>query len=124
MYRSLTLEELDRGWNSDPNYYKVRCIYCGNEFSPRFSVLCDNMDNIMEHDDSDRILWCDLMSPWVLSKEMRNILIDDGISTFVSPSFRITHRHLFWNIVVAFRRIGLPYTILLRETFTLPVRLL
>ena len=72
----------------------------------------------MQHDDADRILWIDLMSPWVLGKEMRNILTEDGISTFVSPSFRVTRPGMFWNIVIAFRRVGLPYAFLLQKSFT------
>jgi hypothetical protein len=111
--RGLTLPEIEKGWDTNPNNYKVKCIYCTNEFVPKFTVLCENMKDIMDEDDFDRILWCEFLSPWALNKEIKKLLIEDGIKSFLSPHFRLVHRTIFWNLIIYFRKFGLPYAFLL-----------
>ena len=75
------------------------------------------MSDIKNGDENDRILWCELLSPWVLAKEIKTILIEDGVKTFLKPSFRVSHHVIFWNMILAFRLYGLPYVFLLLEGF-------
>ncbi len=85
-------------------------------------------------------LWCELLSPWVLRKELLNILYQDGITSLLdcvnyiladntsssnnssnstSTSAKINmaissqRTIVFWNMLIAFRLRGLPYTFLL-----------
>ena len=106
--KDLNIIDLYEEWDTDPNQYKVSCRYCNTEFVPRFTVLCDFMSDIKNGDENDRILWCELLSPWVLAKEIKTILIEDGIKTFLKPSFRVSHHVIFWNMILAFRLYGLP----------------
>ena len=118
--RMLTLSELNRGWEPDPNNYNVRCIHCSKTFAPQFTVKSTltgwqaqkNIDAVDEN-----LLWCELLSPWTLSKEVINVLRDDGVEMLLSPQFRQTSQVVFWNMIVSFRQMGLPYSFLLQESF-------
>ena len=108
----------------DPNKYTTRCPMCGFQFVPRFTVRCDakgwmGSTPTEQHGDEDgpgSVLWCELLSPWTLRKEMFNVLFQDGVSSLVAEDFhRSTAQHavVFWNAIIAFRLRGLPYAFLL-----------
>lgn len=108
----------------DPNKYTTRCKTCGREFVPRFTVKCDAADWMSNDIDNDRMseskpegkLWCELLSPWTLRKEMFNVLFRDGITTLLSKEFRTSSTQrsvVFWNAIISFRLRGLPYAFLL-----------
>jgi hypothetical protein len=63
-------------------------------------------------------LWCELLSPWTLRKELFTVLFEEGVEHVISPAFRHPslspqHAVLFWNTLIAFRLHGLPYSFLL-----------
>ena len=61
-------------------------------------------------------LWCELLSPWTLRKEVFHVIFEDGVETLTSAEFRqssVQNAIVFWNIIVAFRVRGLPYSFLL-----------
>ena len=63
-------------------------------------------------------VWCELLSPWTLRKEIFNIITQEGIEYLISPQFRSAVNSpqqavLFWNAVIAFRLFGLPFSFLL-----------
>lgn len=114
--RPLSIGELYRGWVvGDPNKYTTKCFHCGCEFVPRFCVTCSASD--WEGSEGPGTpLWCELLSPWTLRKEVFNVLFDDGIETLLDKEFRTSSAHhavVFWNAIIAFRLRGLPYSFLL-----------
>lgn len=61
-------------------------------------------------------IWCELLSPWTLHKEMLNVIFEEGISQLLSQHFKSrTHQSevIFWNAVLSFRFRGLPIAFLL-----------
>lgn len=122
--RPLTLSELMQGWESfqgDPNKYTVRCVYCGREFIPRFSVRSNDVtpgDDLLSSQVAARVQWFELLSPWVLYKEVSNLIFEDGIHAILlndlRPSPKLPQKAvIFWNLVVYFRLRGLPFSFLL-----------
>jgi hypothetical protein len=114
----------------DPNKYTTRCRVCGGQFVPRFTVQCDAPDWIGTDtasggssgstnggsDSNSKVLWCELLSPWALRKEMFTVLFRDGVAALLSPDFRASSTQravLFWNAIIAFRVRGLPYAFML-----------
>jgi pentatricopeptide repeat protein len=133
--KSQTLQEIREGWvGVDPNKYTTRCSYCGKEFVPRFTVHSISPVWMKEESDadtkdssapcSDVLLWCELLSPWVLRKEVLLILLNDGIDAFLSKDFRrpapsnTQNAVIFWNLIVSFRLYGLPYSFMIADTLS------
>ena len=136
--KSHTMAQLREGWDGvDPNKYTTKCVHCSREFVPRFTVhsscsnwLVDEIDLLSDDlpedygKGSDALLWCELLSPWVLRKELLMILLNDGIDRVLSPEFRKPspsnnqNSVIFWNMVVAFRGCGLPYQFMISETLS------
>lgn len=112
--RTLTIQEIYRGWKvGDPNTYTTRCFNCQTAFVPRFTVTTSRMGG-----DLDRELWCELLSPWTFRKEVYTSLFQDGIEFMLSLAYRSSSSQravVFWNLIVSFRLIGLPYSFLLSE---------
>jgi hypothetical protein len=112
--RTLTLQEIYRGWKAgDPNTYTTRCFNCQTAFVPRFIVTTSRMGG-----ELDSELWCELLSPWTFRKEVYTALFQDGIEDMLSLNYRSSSSQravVFWNLIVAFRLIGLPYSFLLSE---------
>ena len=114
----LSLSELRDGWTPDPNRYTTRCPKCGREFVPRFTVDCTSGDWVGSEGRGSS-LWCELLSPWVLRKEVNNVIFQDGIETLLSPSFRAPMSQgaaIFWSMIVTFRLLGLPIAFLLCDS--------
>jgi hypothetical protein len=104
----------------DPNKYTTRCPHCGYQFVPRFTVKCDakgwmgasSVGCAAEKGTAGQVLWCELLSPWTLRKEMFNVLFQDGVSSLLSEEFHrssVQHAVVFWNAIITFRLRGLPY---------------
>eukprot|EP01035_Chromulina_nebulosa_P020331 gene20331-26391_t len=112
--RNLTLVEIYQGFEfGNSNKYTTKCLYCNSQFVPRFAVKSIT-SQVVEHDE----LWCELLSPWTLRKEVITILLQDGIEVLLSRQFRdmsIQRAVVFWNLIVVFRIIGLPYAYLLSD---------
>jgi hypothetical protein len=121
----LTLNEIYSGWKQgQANNYTTKCVYCGTKFVPRFTVQCSSEDWIGT-DGEGTPLWCELLSPWTLRKELFNILFTHGIDYIMSERFRsfqpsatdhessCSHSVLFWNIIIILRLYGLPYSFFL-----------
>lgn len=136
--KSHTMSQLREGWDGvDPNKYTTKCFYCFREFVPRFTVHSSAPTWMREDSDyisdpipeelgkgSDELLWCELLSPWVLRKELLMILLNDGIDRLLSVEFRkpspsnTQNSVIFWNMIVAFRMCGLPYSFLISDTLS------
>lgn len=137
--KSHTMAQLRAGWDGvDPNKYTTKCVHCSREFVPRFTVhsscsnwliedvdlLCGNVPDDYGTRGSPELLWCELLSPWVLRKELLMILLNDGIDRVLSASFRKPspsnnqNSVIFWNMIVAFRGCGLPYQFMISETLS------
>lgn len=116
--RPLTLEEIYEGWEEgDPNKYTTKCPTCAREFVPRFTVMCRSKSWVGSEGPKTP-LWCELLSPWTLRKELFTVLFEEGVEHIISPSFRhptLSPQHcvLFWNALISFRLQGLPYSFLL-----------
>lgn len=65
-------------------------------------------------------LWCEYLSPWVLRKEIQNIIVTDGIETLIAPEFRTASpasATIFWNLVLWLHySYALPVQFLLQES--------
>jgi hypothetical protein len=107
--RCLSIGEIYQGWGAnagDLNKYTTTCVHCGKEFIPRF--------NLSFGDVKQETVWIEFLSPWVLHKELVNIVLDDGISTLLSRRFRVDEKStVFWNALIAFRLRGLPISFLI-----------
>jgi hypothetical protein len=121
--KALTIIEIIKAFPTDSNCYTVRCPYCQREYVPRFTVS-SSLESWEGSEGKGTPLWCELLSPWVLQKEVLNVIMSTGIETIVSPSFRDSHLKpqyavLFWNLMVYFRLYGLPYAFLITEKMSL-----
>ena len=118
--RALLMPELMENYKPfDANAYTVKCPHCGNDFVPRFTVHSSRKDWVGS-EGPDSLLWCELLSPWVLQKEIMTIIEDRGIKQIVSKEFKTgflnpQYAVLFWNLIVSFRLYGLPYAFLICE---------
>jgi hypothetical protein len=115
--RAQTLREIYSGWEVDPNKYTCRCYACGRSFVPRFTVQSSS-PTWVGSDGPGTPLWCELLSPWTLRKELFNIIVQEGVDFLISANFRTPvanntqHSVLFWNAVIVFRLFGLPFSFL------------
>lgn len=108
--RSLTFEEVYRGWSvGNANVYTTRCCFCETNFVPRFTVKFDGCDQ--------RSIWFELISPWVLSKEVQRVISQEGIAVLSVYKLDCSDQRmtLFWNMIVYFRFLGLPYAFLFND---------
>lgn len=115
--RPLSASEIARGWvPGDSNGYATTCVHCGTKFVPRFAVTC-GLPGFCGSDGPGTPLWCELLSPWTLRKELLKVVLEGGVAALASSEFRdATHSEravLYWNALVAFRARGLPFSFLL-----------
>jgi hypothetical protein len=140
--KSQTLDQIREGWGSmDTSKYTTKCYYCDREFVPRFTVHSSVPGWMLDEDEvptppdtssatvsvppaGEALLWCELLSPWVLRKELLIILVNDGIDSMLSAQFRRAcpknsqNAVIFWNMIVAYRALGLPYSFLVADTLS------
>ena len=115
--RSFDIEELDELWVPDPNNYTITCPDCERAFVPRFAVVSSS-PQWKGSDGPHTELWCEMLSPWSLRKEVLTVLKEYGIDVLTRPDFRHhSHQHtvVFWNLIVYFRLRGLPYSFLVTD---------
>jgi hypothetical protein len=119
LQRVLSVGEVHQGWEVNPNQYTTKCVHCGFDFIPRFCVTCSGEDWIGS-DGPQTPLWCELLSPWALHKEILNIVFENGVLELLSKTFRrSSHQRsvVFWNLLISFRLRGLPLAMLLTNGF-------
>ena len=121
--RPLSSAEIARGWApGDSNGYATTCVHCGTVFVPRFAVTCA-LPGFIGSDGPGTPLWCELLSPWTLRKELLKVVLEGGVAALASSEFRdATHSEravLFWNALVAFRSRGLPFSFLLNTDMSI-----
>jgi hypothetical protein len=118
--KPLTFTQIVSNFHSNPNLYTVKCPHCNTtEFVPRFTVHSSGAD-WEGSEGPGSTLWCELLSPWTLRKEVMNVIAMSGIEVILSHNFRNPRIHpqnavLFWNFIVYFRQFGLPYAFLITE---------
>ena len=119
-----SMEQIFMGFSKDPNVYTSKCYSCERSYVPRFTVQCDLPDwDGSEKRGPGSALWCELLSPWVLRKEVFSVLFVDGVKALMSDkalsgdALKASHNAVvFWNTIIAFRLRGLPYSFLLAST--------
>lgn len=121
--KSFGILDLIRHFPIDSNRYTVKCPHCQMEYVPRFTVN-SSLSTWEGSEGLSTPLWCELLSPWVLQKEIINVIQSNGIEVIVSPSFRDSRTNpqysvLFWNLMVYYRLYGLPYAFLITEKMSL-----
>lgn len=121
--QTLTLDDLSANWESDPNKYTIRCPHCQMEFVPRFSVY-STASGWIGNEGPNTPLWCEMLSPYVLQKEIMTVLSNDGLEYLMHPDFRdvaISTQNpiLYWNMLIAFRSHGLPYAFLVCDKISM-----
>ena len=117
----LSDEDITSGWIPCAfKDYTTGCPQCQHRFVPHFSVSSSSPS----FEGSQGIgtpLYCELLSPWVLRKEIHNILRQgNGIDTILHPEWRSKsdiNATLWWNIILCFRRENLPLSFLLQGSF-------
>lgn len=134
--RPMTVSEAYCGFKvGDVNDYTTKCLTCQTRFVPRFTVSMRHSSAVATHEAVQKLfkeedkaegmshldveeIWCELLSPWTLRKEIYTTIFQDGIAEILSPEFRSFTSNrcvLFWNLIVIFRLTGLPYSFLLSD---------
>jgi len=119
--RVLTEDEITAGWVSCAfKDYTTGCPQCHHRFVPSFAVFCSS-PTFVGSQGKGTPLYCELLSPWVLRKEIHNILRQhDGIDVILQPGWRREsdiNATLWWNLIVCFNRYKLPLSFLLQGSF-------
>ena len=119
-FRAVSEEGITKGWKAlESQDYNTTCPHCSLRFVARFIVSCSD-PHFMGSKGKGTPLCCEFLSPWVLRKELSNILRDNGVLDILNPDWRKgndIHATLWWNTVVAFMRYRLPITFLLQGSF-------
>ena len=131
---AVSMDDAFDGFEPDPHVYTVHCVHCragaGSGFGPgdkeprpfvaRFRVMSAAPAWVGSNGPGTP-LYCEWLSPWALQKEVSRVLAEDGVAALCSPAFRgsgaSASATVFWNLVVYFRRYGLPLTFLLSSSF-------
>jgi hypothetical protein len=115
------------------NKYTVKCPHCQTDFVPRFTVF-STVSGWEGSEGPGSLLWCELLSPWALYKEILNTISYHGIEAVTSAT-RFTSQSgsegsqlqcavLFWNLVVYFRKYELPFAFLVASKLSMAFILL
>uniref|UniRef100_A0A7R9VZE9 Uncharacterized protein n=1 Tax=Pseudictyota dubia TaxID=2749911 RepID=A0A7R9VZE9_9STRA len=117
----LSEDDIVSGWTPRAfRDYSTACPQCRHRFVPRFTVL-SSAETFLGSQGPSTPLYCEFLSPWVLRKEMQNVLQQkEGIDEVLSPEWRSgadINATLWWNMIVSFRRCRLPVTFLLQGSF-------
>ena len=119
--KQLTEDDIVGGWlPCQFEDFTTACTQCKHRFVPRFSVRCD-APTFEGSQGPSTPLYCELLSPWVLRKELQNIIHGaDGIEGMLNPEWRSgtdIRATLWWNLIVSFKRYRLPLSFLLQGSF-------
>ena len=119
--KQLTDYDIVQGWvPCQFEDFTTACPQCKHRFVPRFSVKCA-APTFEGSQGKSTPLYCELLSPWVLRKELENIVHgSDGIEGMLNPEWRSgtdIRATLWWNLIVSFNRYRLPVSFLLQGSF-------
>ena len=117
----LSEDDITRGWVPCAfKEYTTSCPQCQHRFVPKFTVSCSS-PSFQGSQGVATPLYCEFLSPWVLRKEIHNILRrGDGIDVILQPKWRTLsdiNATLWWNTIVWFKRYKLPLSFLLQGSF-------
>ncbi|EJK49963.1 hypothetical protein THAOC_31108 [Thalassiosira oceanica] len=112
---------LASGWTAgNSNEYETKCSSCSHKFVPNFVVTCKS-PTFEGSQGKGTPLYCDLLSPWVLLREIRSVITaSGGVDSILDEKFRNgkdIRATLWWNMVVLFKRYKLPFIFLLQGEF-------
>jgi len=119
--KQLTEDDIVDGWiPCQFQDFTTACTQCKHRFVPRFSVRCA-APTFEGSQGRSTPLYCELLSPWVLRRELENIVHGpDGIDGMLNPEWRSgtdIRATLWWNLIVSFNRYRLPVSFLLQGSF-------
>jgi hypothetical protein len=117
----LSENDITNGWAPCAfKEYTTSCPRCHHRFVPKFTVSCSS-STFRGSQGVGTPLYCELLSPWVLRKEIHNILRQgDGIDVMLQPKWRTEsdiNATLWWNTIVWLKRYKLPISFLLQGSF-------
>lgn len=126
--KSLTSEDVQKGFLPDSNNYTTICPFCvvdsvlkgkiknqTKDYPRRFAAylsIHSSRKGWQGSSGSGSQLLCEYLSPWVLWKEVTKILATDGLESFLHPNFRNSSSAtctIFWNLIAAFRQNDVPF---------------
>lgn len=117
----IELDNLMLGWNfCSFTDYTSECMHCKHRFIPRF-VVDTNSTSFFGSQGLGTPLYCQLLSPWVLHREMS--LATDAFENFdiiLDPKWRSGNDFraiLWWNLILIFKHERLPFSFLLQGSF-------
>ena len=118
---ALSETALASGWTAgNSNEYETKCSACSHKFVPNFVVTCKS-PTFEGSQGKGTPLYCDLLSPWVLLREIRSVITaSGGVDCILDKNFRNgkdIRTTLWWNMVVLFKRYKLPFIFLLQGSF-------
>jgi len=115
----LSEDDITHGWVPCAfKEYTTSCPQCHHRFVPKFTVSCSS-PSFQGSQGIATPLYCEFLSPWVLRKEIHNILCG-GIDVMLQPKWRTVsdiNATLWWNTIVWLKRYKLPISFLLQGSF-------
>lgn len=116
----LSDDDVVAGWTSgNSQEYKTQCPNCLTNFVPHFCVQ-STLPSFVGSRGPASPLFCERLSPWVLKKELRNV-ISGGIENLLNPDWRekeVKNAVLWWNLILSFMRYRFPFTFMLQGSFS------
>lgn len=117
----LRVDDIVVGWKPcDFQDLTSGCPHCKHRFVPHFTVTSSAPD-FEGSQGKGTPLYCELLSPWVLRKELEFVIRGvGGVEEMLNPEWRSgtdVRASLWWNLVVHFRRHNLPVAFLLQGSF-------
>ena len=113
-------DEVISGWNRDPCDPTTQCSKCKHRFVGQFSVTTSS-PAFEGSQGKSTTLYCENLSPWVLRKELENMVASGGNpKEILKPDWRKgagAEATLWWNIILSFLRFRIPATFLLQGNF-------
>jgi len=114
----ITEDELMLGWTAC-DYYDctTECPKCSYRFVACFSVKSTKAEFIGSQGHNTP-LYCELISPWVLRRELTAIIEHEltGAFSILHPEWRHKSYYnstIWWNLIVTFERHKIPYSFML-----------
>ncbi|CAG9324793.1 unnamed protein product [Blepharisma stoltei] len=101
----LSQEEIMMGWDRSYTSSTTACPknFCEGKLTAKFTVI---LDKLM---DTNRSLHVEYLSPLLIQKELENLIFTFGENILLSKDFCEKYKSLFWNMVLNFQLLKLPY---------------
>ena len=87
----------------------IKCPICKENFVPKFMVYSEYKTDYLKGREGVSI---QLLSPVTLYKEYINIVEHKGEQVVLRESFLREHKTVFWNIILYFKIMKLPFFML------------